>query len=128
MERPVQVPAFAVLAAVLAAFAPATADLPDGRTATSVDWAFGAANRVGLVVLLNRPLRTVVGVLSAHGLIALTGLLLAFVLHRLAATAATEGERARRPWRPSPTAAGSSGSPTCPPARCRCRRGSPTAR
>jgi hypothetical protein len=50
--------------------------LPDGRTASSVDWAFGAANWVGLVVLLDRPLRTVVAFLSAHELIALVAMLL----------------------------------------------------
>ncbi len=64
------------VAAVLLAFTLATATLPDGRTATAVDWAFGAANWVGLVVLLDRPLRTVMAFLAAHELVALANLLL----------------------------------------------------
>lgn len=63
------------VAAVLLAFALATATLPEGRTASAVDWAFGAANWVGLVVLLERPLWTVVAFLAAHESIALVNLL-----------------------------------------------------
>jgi hypothetical protein len=64
------------VAVVLAAAALAAVTLPEGRTASAVDWAFGAANWVGLVVLLDRPLRTVGVFLSAHELIALSNLLL----------------------------------------------------
>jgi hypothetical protein len=115
---------FAV-AVVLAASALAAVTLPLERTASAVDWAFGAANWVGLVVLLDRPLRTVVLFLSAHELIALSNMLLfsdvhkgdlarlatgsvtvigfplclavvASVLHRLATAAATAGDEIER--------------------------------
>lgn len=96
-----QLGAFAVLAAVLAVEAvllvrkrawgqlrlPAVAlilavstlsylTIPDGRTSTSVDWIFGAANWVGVVVLLDRPLRTLMSFLLAHELTAVLHLLL----------------------------------------------------
>lgn len=64
------------VAVVLAASALAAVTLPEERTASAVDWAFGAANWVGLVVLLDRPLRTVVAFLAAHELIALSNMLL----------------------------------------------------
>jgi hypothetical protein len=48
----------------------------DGHTATTSDWAFGAANWVGVVVLLDRPLRSLVTFLVAHELTALADLLL----------------------------------------------------
>ncbi|WP_158842534.1 hypothetical protein [Saccharothrix deserti] len=64
------------VAVVLAASVLSAATLPDGRTASGVDWVFGAANWVGLVVLLDRPLRTVVAFLSAHELIAALNLVL----------------------------------------------------
>ncbi|MFD0203161.1 MULTISPECIES: hypothetical protein [Saccharothrix] len=70
------------VAAVLVAFAAATATLPDERTASSVDWAFGAANWVGLVVLLDRPLRTIAVFLWAHELIALSHMLLFDDVHK----------------------------------------------
>jgi hypothetical protein len=98
---PVQLGAFAALAAVLAMEAvlavrrrpwralrwPAVAlvlaasvlsylTIPDGRTSTTVDWIFGAANWVGLVVLLDRPFRTLMVFLVTHELLALTNLLL----------------------------------------------------
>ncbi|HEX2132548.1 MAG TPA: hypothetical protein VHH15_13415 [Actinophytocola sp.] len=48
----------------------------DGHTATTRDWAFGAANWVGIVILLDRPLRSLVAFLVAHELVALADLLL----------------------------------------------------
>ncbi|MCT2586751.1 hypothetical protein [Actinophytocola gossypii] len=48
----------------------------DGHTATTTDWAFGAANWVGVVVLLDRPLRSLVAFLVAHELTALADLVL----------------------------------------------------
>ncbi|WP_189211076.1 MULTISPECIES: hypothetical protein [Actinokineospora] len=47
----------------------------DGHTASSVDWAFGAANWVGAAVLLERPLRSMVVFLVAHESLALLDLL-----------------------------------------------------
>lgn len=61
---------------VLAASALSYVTLPDGYTSTTSDWAFGAANWVGLVVLLDRPLRSSVLFLVAHELVALANLLL----------------------------------------------------
>ncbi|GAA3570874.1 hypothetical protein GCM10022419_059670 [Nonomuraea rosea] len=64
------------IAMVLIVSALSYVTLPDGRTSTSVDWIFGAANWVGVVVLLDRPLRTSASFLLAHELIALLHLLL----------------------------------------------------
>ena len=61
---------------VLAACVASYSALPDGRTSTTVDWIFGAANWVGLVVLLDRPLRTTVSFLVAHELFAFLNLVL----------------------------------------------------
>ncbi|WP_336211071.1 hypothetical protein [Nonomuraea sp. LPB2021202275-12-8] len=61
---------------VLGASALSYAALPDGRTSTTVDWVFGAANWVGVVVLLDRPLRACVAFLLAHELTALLHLLM----------------------------------------------------
>ncbi|WP_197319162.1 hypothetical protein [Saccharomonospora sp. NB11] len=61
---------------VLAASATSYATLPDGKTSTAVDWAFGTANWVGLIVLLNRPARALVTFLLAHELVAVLHLLL----------------------------------------------------
>lgn len=100
-DAPAQFLSFAALTAVLAAEAvlvvarrpwgalrrPATAvvltasalsylTLPDNQTSTAVDWVFGAANWVGVVVLLDRPFRTLVAFLVTHELLALANLLL----------------------------------------------------
>ncbi|MEU4235175.1 hypothetical protein AB0F17_63835 [Nonomuraea sp. NPDC026600] len=64
------------IAIVLSASALSYVTLPDGRTSTEVDWIFGAANWVGIVVLLDRPLRTTASFLLAHELTALLHLLL----------------------------------------------------
>ncbi|MFB4280291.1 hypothetical protein ACBJ59_33730 [Nonomuraea sp. MTCD27] len=64
------------IAVVLAASMLSYATLPDGRTSTGTDWMFGAANWAGLVVVLDRPLRTAVLFLLAHELTALLNLLL----------------------------------------------------
>jgi hypothetical protein len=64
------------VAVVLAAAALSYLTLPEGKTSTTVDWLFGAAGWVVLVVLFDRPLRTVLAVLVAHELLALTNLLL----------------------------------------------------
>ncbi|TMR24442.1 hypothetical protein ETD86_04750 [Nonomuraea turkmeniaca] len=64
------------IAVVLAASALSYVTLPDGRTSTGVDWIFGAANWAGLVVLLDRPLRSAVLFLLAHDLTALLHLVL----------------------------------------------------
>ncbi|GAB3453006.1 hypothetical protein [Actinophytocola sediminis] len=61
---------------VFAAAALSYLTLPDGRTSTATDWIFGAANWVGLVVLLDRPFRTTVAFLAAHELLAFANLLL----------------------------------------------------
>ncbi|GAA2773127.1 hypothetical protein [Nonomuraea dietziae] len=60
---------------VLGASALSYAALPDRRTSTEIDWVFGAANWVGVVVLLDRPLRSCVAFLVAHELTALLHLL-----------------------------------------------------
>ncbi|TDD22496.1 hypothetical protein [Nonomuraea diastatica] len=67
---------WAAVAVVLAASALSYAALPEGRTSTTVDWIFGAANWVGVVVLLDRPLRTAGAFLLAHELTALLHLVL----------------------------------------------------
>lgn len=64
------------VAVVLAASVLSSVFLPEGHTSSTVDWMFGAANFVGLVVLLDRPLRIVGAFLFAHELIALLNLLL----------------------------------------------------
>jgi hypothetical protein len=64
------------IAVVLSASALSYVTLPEGRTSTGVDWIFGAANWVGIVVLLDRPLRTAASFLLAHELTALLHLLL----------------------------------------------------
>ena len=61
---------------VLAAAGLSAASVPDGYTSTTVDWMFGAANFVGLVVLLDRTLPIVSAFLLAHELIAVLNLLL----------------------------------------------------
>lgn len=61
---------------ILAASALSSVTLPAGRTSTTVDWIFGAANWVGIVVLLDRPLRSLLAFLAAHELTALGNLLL----------------------------------------------------
>lgn len=75
-ERPWGVWRIPAVVVVLAASAASYSALPDGRTSTTADWIFGAANWVGLVVLLDRPLRTTVSFLVAHELLALLNLLL----------------------------------------------------
>jgi hypothetical protein len=64
------------VAAVFAAAVLSYLTLPEDRTSTAVDWLFGAAGWVLVVVLLDRPFRTVVVVLVAHELLALVNLLL----------------------------------------------------
>ncbi|MEQ4715511.1 hypothetical protein [Nonomuraea sp. B19D2] len=64
------------IAVVLGASVLSYAALPDGRTSTGVDWIFGAANWVGVVVLLDRPLRAAASFLLAHELVALLHLVL----------------------------------------------------
>lgn len=64
------------IAVVFAASAASYLTLPDGQTSTTVDWVFGAANWVGVVVLFDRPFRTVLAFLAAHELLALANLLL----------------------------------------------------
>ncbi len=70
-----RVPAIAVM---FAASALSEVTLPEGRTSTTADWVFGATNFVGLVVLHDRPLRSVVAFLLTHELIAVLNL---FLLH-----------------------------------------------
>lgn len=64
------------IAVVLAASVLSAVTLPEGHTSSTVDWMFGAANFVGLVVLLDLPLGAVAAFLLAHELIALLNLLL----------------------------------------------------
>lgn len=64
------------VAVVLAASALSYLTLPDDKTSTTVDWVFGAANWVGVVILLDRPFRTMVAFLVTHELLALLNLLL----------------------------------------------------
>jgi hypothetical protein len=70
------VPHRVLIAVVLTATVLSYLALPSGRTSTEVDWIFGAANWVGLAVLLDRPLRTAVAFLVTHELLALANLLL----------------------------------------------------
>lgn len=67
---------FAAIALILAAAVLSYATLPEGRTSTTVDWMFGAANWAGLVVLLDRPPRTIGAFLLAHELTAILNLVL----------------------------------------------------
>ncbi|ASR35211.1 hypothetical protein BAY61_09670 [Prauserella marina] len=60
--------------AILTASALSYVTLPDGRTSTALDWAFGAANWVGIVVLFDRPFRSAVLFLLAHESVALANL------------------------------------------------------
>ncbi|AXB41731.1 hypothetical protein [Amycolatopsis albispora] len=64
------------IAVVLAASALSYLTLPDDRIASTVDWLFGAANWAGVVVLLDRPFRTMLAFLVTHEALALTNLLL----------------------------------------------------
>ncbi len=64
------------IAVVFAAAALSYLTLPADSTSTTVDWVFGAANWAGLVVLLDRPFRTVLAFLVAHELLALANLVL----------------------------------------------------
>lgn len=59
---------------ILAAAALSYLTLPEGRTSTALDWAFGAANWVGVVVLLDRPFRSSVLFLIGHESVALANL------------------------------------------------------
>lgn len=63
------------VAIVLGASVLSYAALPEGSTSTTTDWVFGAANWVGLAVLLDRPLRACVAFLLAHEVTALLHLL-----------------------------------------------------
>ncbi|WP_024874068.1 hypothetical protein [Saccharomonospora piscinae] len=76
-----RVPAIAL---VLAASALSYATLPDGKTSTAVDWVFGVANWVGLVVLLDRPLRTLLAFLAAHEVTAVVNLVVSDEVSRAA--------------------------------------------
>ncbi|WP_091674596.1 hypothetical protein [Amycolatopsis marina] len=58
------------VAVVLAASVLSYATMPDERSFTAMDWAFGAANWVGTIVLLDRPIRVLVAFLLAHELTA----------------------------------------------------------
>jgi hypothetical protein len=64
------------VAVVLAAATLSYLTLSAGKTSTTVDWLFGAAGWVVVVVLLDRPFRTILLFLVAHELLALTNLLL----------------------------------------------------
>jgi hypothetical protein len=64
------------VAVVFAAAALSYLTLPLGKTSSSTDWLFGAAGWVLVVVLLDRPLKTVMTVLVAHELLALANILL----------------------------------------------------
>ncbi|MBB5800858.1 hypothetical protein F4560_000626 [Saccharothrix ecbatanensis] len=76
LRRPRVVSHRVAIAVVLAASVLSYLALPSGRTSSEVDWVFGAANWVGLAVLLDRPLRTAVAFLVTHELLALANLLL----------------------------------------------------
>jgi hypothetical protein len=76
LRRPRAVSHRVAIAVVLTASVLSYLTLPSGRTSTEVDWVFGAANWVGLAVLLDRPLRTAVAFLVTHELLALANLLL----------------------------------------------------
>ncbi|RSM82672.1 hypothetical protein DL991_04775 [Amycolatopsis sp. WAC 01375] len=75
-RRPWGVSRWPAVAVVLATSTLAYLTLPDGKTATTVDWLFGAANWVGIVVLLDRPFRTMLAFLLTHESLALANLLL----------------------------------------------------
>jgi hypothetical protein len=64
------------MAVVFGAAALSYLTLPDGKTSTTIDWMFGATGWVIVVVLLDRPFRTVLVFLVAHELLALVNLLL----------------------------------------------------
>lgn len=64
------------LTVIIAATTLSYADLPHNRTSTGTDWVFGNANWAGLVVLLDRPLRTQMAFLVTHEVLALANLLL----------------------------------------------------
>lgn len=66
----------AAIAVVFLAVALSYLTLPDGKTSTTTDWIFGAANWVGVVVLFDRPFRTTASFLVAHELFALGNLVL----------------------------------------------------
>jgi hypothetical protein len=72
------------IAVVLAASVLSYLTLPDDKTSTTVDWLFGAANWAGIVVLLDRPFRTMLAFLVTHELLALANLLL---FHEVSRTA-----------------------------------------
>jgi hypothetical protein len=75
-RRPWRGARWAAIAVVLAATLLSYADLPHNRTSTGTDWVFGIANWAGLVVLLDRPLRTQMAFLVTHEALALANLLL----------------------------------------------------
>ena len=64
------------LAVVFGAAALSYVTLPDGSTSTTTDWMFGATGWAIVVVLFDRPFRTVLLFLVAHELLALTNVLL----------------------------------------------------
>ena len=64
------------VAVVFAAAALSYLTLPHGPISAGVDWLFGAANWVGLVVLIDRPFKTVLAFLAGHELLALANVVL----------------------------------------------------
>ncbi|MET8867396.1 ATP-binding protein [Nonomuraea sp. NPDC004580] len=60
-----------VIALVLAVSLVSYVALPGGRTSTGEDWMFAAATWPGLIVVLDRPLRSVLMFMAAHELVAL---------------------------------------------------------
>lgn len=70
------------VAVVFAASVLSYLTLPDGGTSTGANWAFGAANWVGLVVLIDRPVRTVGLFLAGHELLAFANLVLSHDISR----------------------------------------------
>lgn len=70
------------IAVVLAASVLSYLTLPDGKTSTTVDWLFGAANWAGAVVLLDRPFRTFLAFLMTHELLALANLVVFHEVNR----------------------------------------------
>lgn len=64
------------IAVVMGATILSYATMPHRANLTSADWVFGAANWVGVVVLLDRPLRSCLAFLLAHEATALLNLLL----------------------------------------------------
>ncbi|MFI7677378.1 hypothetical protein [Actinophytocola sp. NPDC049390] len=75
-RRPWRRARWLAIAVVLAATVLSYTDLPHNRTSTGVDWVFGVANWIGLVVLLDRPFRTQMAFLVTHEVLALANLLL----------------------------------------------------